>query len=139
RTLAAMHDGLAPTLGDLRDAAVTLIGHGELLTVHKALANVEVGDAIGQLPKGVSQTSIQTDFERELLRLKLEKYRTGTKQELTLDLRENRRAKSEEAAFLDLYRSAFFHRLRLLAIGFAKPLATGQQSATWAEKWELQW
>lgn len=139
RTLAALHDGLAPTLRDLRDAAVTLIGHGELATVTQALADVEVGTAIGILPKGVSQTSIQSDFERELARLKLEKYRSTVKQELTLDLRENRRAKSEEAAFLDLHRSGFFHRLRLLEIGFAKPLATGQQSATWAEKWQLQW
>jgi hypothetical protein len=139
RTLAAMHDGLAPTLGDLRDAAVTLIGHGELATVSQALADVEIGNAIGQLPKGVSQTSIQSDFDRELARLKLEKYRTTVKQELTLDLRENRRAKSEDAAFLDLHRSGFFHRLRLLQIGFAQPLATGQQSATWAEKWQLQW
>jgi hypothetical protein len=139
RTLAAMHDGLAPTLRDLRDAAVTLIGHGEQLTVSKALSQVDIGTAIGELPKGVSQTSIQSDFERELSRLKLEKFRTTTRQDLTLDLRENRRAKSEEAAFLDLYRSCFFHRLRMLGIGFAQPIASGQQSTTWAEKWVLQW
>ena len=29
RTLAALKDGSAPTLRDLRDAAVTLIGHGD--------------------------------------------------------------------------------------------------------------
>ena len=46
------------------------------------------------------------------------------KQELDLDLRENRRVKSEEAAFLDLHRSSFFHRLRVLGIAFAKPAAT---------------
>jgi hypothetical protein len=139
RTLSALHDGLAPTLRDLRDAAVTLIGHGELSTVSEALAQVDVGTAIGALPKGVSQTSIQADFERELARLKLEKYRTTVKQELTLDLRENRRVKSEDAAFLDLYRSSFFHRLRVLDIGFAMAVASGQQSATWGERWHLQW
>ncbi|MCI0683406.1 MAG: DUF5682 family protein [Gemmataceae bacterium] len=139
RTLAAMHDGLAPVLRDLRDAAVTLLGHGEFLAIRDALALVNIGNAIGELPKGVSQTSIQADFERELGRLKLEKYRTTTRQDLTLDLRENRHAKSEEAAFLDLHRSCFFHRLRMLGIGFAKPLAARQQAATWAEKWELQW
>jgi hypothetical protein len=139
RTLSALHDGLAPTLHDLRDAVVTLIGHGELSTVSEALAQVDVGTAIGELPKGVSQTSIQSDFERELNRLKLEKYKTTVKQELTLDLRENRRVKSEEAAFLDLYRSSFFHRLRVLGIGFATPGPSGQQSTTWAERWFLQW
>ncbi len=139
RTLAAMHEGLAPTLRDLRDAAVTLIGHGELSTVSEALSRVDVGTAIGELPKGVSQTSIQADFERELNRLKLEKYRTAIKQELTLDLREDRRAKSDQSAFLDLYRSCFFHRLCMLGVGFATPVASGQQSATWAEKWLVQW
>lgn len=138
-TLSALKGGLAPTLRDLRDAAITLIGHGELSAVQDALARVEVGTAVGELPKGVSQTSIQSDFERELARLKLEKYKTAVKQDLTLDLRENRRAKTDEAAFLDLARSSFFHRLRVLEVGFAKPVASGQQSTTWAEKWHVQW
>ena len=138
-TLSALKGGLAPTLIDLRDAAVTLIGHGELTTVKEAIARVEVGTAIGALPKGVSRTSIQADFDRELARLKLEKYRTTVKQELTLDLRENRQAKSAESAFLDLHRSSFLHRLRVLGVGFATPLKTSQASATWAERWALQW
>ena len=138
-TLSALKDGLAPTLADLRDAAVTLLGQGEPITVREALARVDVGTAIGQLPRGVSQTSIQADFDRELERLKLEKYRTTVQQELDLDLRENRRVKSEEAAFLDLHRSSFFHRLRVLGVSFARPAPTRQQSATWAEKWLLQW
>jgi hypothetical protein len=138
-TLSVLKDGLAPTLADLRDAAVALLGQGELATVKESLAHVDVGTAIGQLPKGVSQTSIQADFDRELERLKLEKYRTTVQQELDLDLRENRRVKSEEAAFLDLHRSSFFHRLRVLGVSFAKPAPTRQQSATWAEKWLVQW
>jgi Family of unknown function (DUF5682) len=138
-TLSALKDGLAPTLADLRDAAVTLLGQGELSAVRESLAHVDVGTAIGQLPKGVSQTSIQADFDRELQRLKLEKYRTTVQQELDLDLRENRRVKSEEAAFLDLNRSSFFHRLRVLGVSFAKQGTTRQESATWAEKWFLQW
>ena len=138
-TLSALKGGLAPTLSDLRDAAVTLLGHGELTTVKDALVKVDVGTAIGRLPKGVSQTSIQADFERELKRLKLEKYRTTVEQELDLDLRENRRVKSEAAAFLDLNRSSFLHRLRVLGVSFPKHVPTRQDSATWAEKWTLRW
>src|SRR5262249_13787521 len=134
-----LKDGSAPTLRDLRDAAITLIGHGERSSIQEALARVDVGTAIGELPKGVSRTSIQEDFERALVELKLEKYKTTVKQELTLDLRENRRAKSDDAAFLDLHRSSFFHQLRVLEIGFAQPIASGQQSTTWAEKWHVQW
>ncbi len=138
-TLSAFKDGSAPTLSDLRDAAVTLLGHGEFAAVKDALVRVDVGTEIGRLPKGVSQTSIQDDFERELTRLKLEKYRKSVAEVLDLDLRENRRVKSEEAAFLDLNRSSFFHRLRVLGIPFVKPEATRQDAATWAERWTLQW
>ena len=71
--------------------------------------------------------------------MKLEKYRTTVEQELDLDLRENRRVKSEPAAFLDLNRSSFLHRLRVLGVSFAKQVPTRQDSATWAEKWTLRW
>lgn len=138
-TLSALKNGLAPTLADLRDAAITLLGQGELSTVKDALARVDVGTAIGELPVGVSQTSIQSDFERELSRLKLQKYKTTVQQELSLDLRENRQAKSAEAGFLDLNRSTFFHRLRILQVPFARSAPTRQQAATWAENWTLQW
>lgn len=139
RTLAAIHDGTSPTLRDLRDAAVTLVGHGEPLAIREALADVDIGSAIGSLPKGVSQTSIQEDFDREMARLKLEKHKTTQKVDMALDLRENRHVASVEAAFLDLSRSSFFHRLRMLGIPFALPVATSQPSATWAERWQLQW
>ena len=139
RTLSAMKNGLAPTLTDLRDSAITLLGQGELVTVKQALAHVDVGTAIGELPKGVSQTSIQEDFQRELVRLRLEKYKTTVQQELVLDLRENRQAKTQETAYLDLARSSFFHRLRILEIPFAVPLVTREQSTSWKERWHLRW
>lgn len=138
-TLSALKGGLAPTLQDLQDAAITLIGHGERSSIQESLARVEVGTQIGSLPKGVSKTSIQDDFDRQLDRLKLEKYRTTVKQDLALDLRENRLAKTPEAAFLDLQRSAFFHRLRVLEVPFVVRIATRQQGATWAENWHIQW
>ncbi len=139
RTLSALKDGTAPTLSDLQDAAITLIGHGQPISIRDTLHEIEIGSAIGSLPKGVSQTSIQDDFERQLHRLKLEKYRVGESQELGLDLRENRQVKTEEAAFIDLNRSSFFHRLRVLEVPFVKRLPSRQSSATWAESWSLKW
>ena len=138
-TLAAMHGGSAPTLRDLRDSAVVCLGQGELSVVSEAMAQVEVGTEIGALPEGVSRTSIQDDFYRELKRLKLEKYKSPVAMDLDLDLRENRRVKSEEAAFLDLNRSFFLHRLKVLKVSFQKYKIRSQESATWAESWVLQW
>jgi len=47
--------------------------------------------------------------------------------------------KSAEAAFLDLHRSSFLHRLAVLEVPFAQPVAVRQDGATWAERWALQW
>lgn len=139
QTLSQLKNGKAPVLSDLQDAATTLIGHGQPIALRDSLLDIEIGNAIGRLPKGVSQTSIQDDFERLLNRLKLQKYRTAEAQEIGLDLRENRRVKSEAAAFLDLHRSSFFHQLRVLEIPFARPERTRQESASWAEAWSLKW
>lgn len=138
-SLAALHGGSAPTLRDLRDAAQTLLGHGELSAIADGLARVDVGTAIGNLADGVSQTPIQDDLNRLLKRYKLEKYKTTVATELSLDLRENRRVSSQEAAYLDLHRSILFHRLGLLGISFAKNRPSGQEGATWAEYWIIQW
>ena len=128
-----------PTLRDLRDAAETCIGEGSFAALTIAVADVEIGTKIGALPEGVSRTSIQDDFYRLLKDLKLEKYKSVTAQELKLDLRENRRASSEKSAFLDLNRSFFLHKLRVLKIEFANKMATKQDSATWAEDWTVCW
>ncbi|MDF2985383.1 MAG: hypothetical protein K0R50_893 [Eubacterium sp.] len=138
-TLAALHSGSAPANRDLKDAAVVCLGRGELSVVAEAIANTDIGTAIGSLPEGVSRTSIQDDFYRELKGLKLEKYKSVVSMDLDLDLRENRRVKSEEAAFLDLNRSYFLNRLKNLNISFQKMKANAQDKATWAEAWVLKW
>ncbi len=137
--LAAMKNSSAPVLSDLRDAAVTCMGHGHFSEISMATAFVEIGSKIGSLPDGVSRTLIQEDFYRQLKELKLEKYRTAVAQNLELDLRENTRVKTEKAAFLDLNRSFFLHRLLALDISFVKPQERRQDNATWAESFVLQW
>jgi len=136
--MAALKNSL-PTLRELQDAAVTLLGQGDPAVVREPLLRVEVGTAIGSLAKGVTQTSIQDDFYRELTRLKLDQFKTAVRRELELDLRENRRVKGKESAFLDLHRSSFLHRLAVLEVDFSDQLAVRQENTTWAERWALQW
>ena len=138
-SLAALHDRHLPVKAELRDAAVTLLGQGEPRVVTEVMGAIDIGTAIGALPPGVAQTSIQDDFQRELRRLKLHPYHQGAVQALNLDLRENRRVKSSESAYLDLHRSSFLHRLGVLDIPFARMESVQQESASWAEKWTLQW
>lgn len=136
--LRAGYDGV-PALRDLRDAAVTCMGGGNFSAISLAVADTEIGTTIGALPDGVSRTSIQEDFYRQLKDLKLEKYRDLAAQDLTLDLRENRMVKTQKAAFIDLNRSFFLHRLRVLGISFAQAQRVNQDNATWAENWVLRW
>lgn len=131
--------GNMPSLRDLRDAAETCLGEGSFAAISVAVADTEIGTKIGALPEGVSRTSIQDDFYRLLKELKLEKYRSVTAQDLRLDLRENIRAKGERSAFLDLNRSYFLHKLRVLEIKFADPRISEQDNATWSESWVICW
>jgi len=137
--LASLKGFSVPSLRDLRDSAVTCIGHGNFSEIALAVADTEIGTKLGSLPEGVSRTSIQADFYRLLKELKLEKYRTTVAQTIELDLRENMRVKSEKAAFLDLSRSFFLHRLQVLGISFASLQRTAQDKATWAEHWNMVW
>ena len=138
-SLANIHDSKIPTLKDIQDAAITCMAQGSYAELVMAMANVEVGKKIGKIPQEAIQTSIQSDFYNLLRELKLEKYQTLTATELRLDLRENIRVKSEKLAFLDLERSYFFHRLRVLKISFVNFLDKVQDNKTWAEDWVLQW
>jgi hypothetical protein len=131
--------GSLPTLRELQDAAVTLLGQGDPSGGARVVVARGSRHGIGSLAKGVSQTSIQDDFYRELNRLKLEQFKASVKRDLDLDLRENRRVKTAEAAFLDLHRSSFLHRLAVLEVPFAQKLAVRQEGTTWAERWALQW
>lgn len=139
QALASLRGTGRPVLRDLHDAAVACFGGGEPAVVAEALAIADVGTAMGKLPEGVSQTPVQEDLDKELARLKLAAYKSPVPQELVLDLRENFKAKSEAAAFLDLSRSTLLHRLSVLGIDFAKQQGVSQDAASWKEVWQLQW
>lgn len=137
--LAQLHGYQIPALKDLRDGAVTCIGHGRFSEIALGVADTETGTKIGSLPEGMSQTSVQTDFYQKLEELRLTKYKSVILQDLQLDLREKLNVKSKKAALIDLERSFFLHQLRILQIRFAKQESISQEKATWGELWHLQW
>jgi len=139
RGLAHLRGGSQPSLADLHDGAIACLGHGNRAELATAFAYTDVGTDFGELPEGISQTPVQDDFNRELKRLRLERFKTLVSTTLELDLREDIRTKSEESAFLDLNRSTFLHRLHFLGIKFAVPGQKRGNSGTWKEEWLLQW
>ena len=139
KSLCALRGSRFPALQDLRDAAVAAMGHGSFSELAQAAADTEIGKTVGFLPEGVSRTSVQEDFYRQLKLLRLEKYRTVEVQRLDLDLRERLNVKSADAALLDLRRSFFLHRLRVLGVHFAALLPSRQEGANWGEYWDVRW
>ena len=107
-----------PSLSDLKDAAIACMGHGNYGELAVAMADTEIGTAVGSLPEGVSQTSIQTDFNRNMAELKLERYRSVTAQELSLDLREKADCEIGAGCISGLKPLFFLHRLRVLGNSF---------------------
>ena len=95
KALSGMRGSRLPVLADLRDASVAAMGHGQFSELALAAADTEIGTKIGFLPEGVSRTSVQEDFYRQLKELRLEKFRTAQSQRLDLDLREKLNVKSE--------------------------------------------
>ncbi len=146
--MASMRDAHAPTLRDLEDAAATCLGQGEPLSVARFITDVAVGDALGKVPPGVLRTSIQDDFYQGVKDLRLEEYLKDKEQVIKgatrkdwLDLRQDRFAKSEDAAYRDRNRSIFLHRLAALGIGFAanKTSAEDRAQSTYKEIWHARW
>ena len=139
KSLAALHGYSVPALRDLKDAAVTAMGHGSFGELALAVADTGIGRTVGSLPQGVSRTSLQDDFYRQLNQLRLEKYRSEVVSAVSLDLREKLNVKSEAAACRDLYQSFFLHRLRVLGVNFGLLQSVNQENATWAELWNVRW
>lgn len=128
KSLASLR-GRLPVLSDLRDAALAALGRGEPDAVTEALAYAETGNSVGSLPKGLRHNPVQDDFHRRVRALRLERVLSAAETELALDLRKD----------LDTKRSAFLHRLRVLAIPFAQQQSVRQARANWKELWVLQW
>lgn len=134
-SLARLREGARPTHAELKDAAVTCMGHGNFGEIAEGLALADIGTKMGHVPRSGLLTSIQQDFAAQCAELKL-KF-TLVAERLRLDLRENRRARTEKTAFLDLRRSFFLQRLRALGISFASFRESRQQDAGWEENWVL--
>ena len=125
--LAAVRGLALPGIGELREAAVAILGGGypeALDLVEKALIT---GEKLGEVPAGLPATPLQQDLARlqKTLRLKPE----TLPKPLDLDLRQP----------AQLERSHLLHRLRLLDIGWGRPEAVSGKSGTFHELWQLAW
>jgi len=127
-TLAAVRGLSLPGIGELREAAVALLGGGYSEGLEIIERELIIGEKLGEVPPGQPATPLQQDLaqQQKALRLKPE----PTRKPLALDLRQDGH----------LQRSHLLHRLRLLSINWGKPQrVAGSKAGTFHEEWELEW
>jgi len=126
--LAALRGQPMPSLEEINEAIVTVICMGEDAPLRLIDEELTVGHVLGQVPADVPQVPLQRDIEQQQksLRLKPE----AASKLLALDLRKD----------MDLARSHFLHRLRLLGIDWGVRATDAQRNrGTFRESWQLQW
>ena len=127
-TLAAVRGLSLPGIGELREAAVALLGGGYAEGLAVVERQLIIGEKLGEVPPDQPATPLQQDLaqQQKALRLKPE----PTRKPLALDLRQESH----------LQRSHLLHRLRLLAINWGQPQrVAGNKAGTFHEDWELEW
>lgn len=127
-SLAALRGRSQPSLTELNEAIVTVICMGEEAVLRLIEDELTMSDRLGSVPAEVPQVPLQCDIERQQKALRL-KPDVASKL-LALDLRKD----------IDLARSHFLHRLRLLGISWGVRAQDAQRNrGTFRESWQLQW
>ena len=127
-SLAVLRHTAVPGIGELREAAVTVLCHGAekpLELIDRALVT---GDVLGSVPANLPVPPLKDDFEKQARSCRLEK--STQEKNLQLDLREEAHLK----------KSRLLHRLDLLRIpwGTGQAVGSGKQGR-FHEHWKLKW
>lgn len=125
-TLASLRGWSKAGLEELNEATLSVLCNGEAIQLQVIHDELIVSNKIGEVPTDIPKPPLQVDIEKLQKRLRLPP--AADFKDYTLDLRKE----------MDLARSVFLHRLRLLGIGWGTPSqASGR--GTFKEQWRLQW
>ncbi|HEX2533350.1 MAG TPA: DUF5682 family protein, partial [Chitinophagaceae bacterium] len=126
QALAALRGLPKSGLDEMNEAALSVLCNGEdgkLVLISEQLI---VGNELGVVPADIPRPPLQVDIEKAQKALRLPA--AADFKDYTLDLRKE----------LDLQRSIFLHRLRLLGLGWGQEHAVSGKG-TFKEQWRLQW
>lgn len=124
QTLAAMRGQPRPSLDEFNEAITTVMGFGDNSILALINRRLVISDRLGKVPDGVPKVPLLSDIEQQQKKLRVPF--TAEPKDMTLDLRKP----------LDLERSIFFNRMKMLGIGWAKLIETSSTN-TFKEVWRL--
>jgi hypothetical protein len=113
-------------LVELNEATLTVLCNGESILLQLIHEELIVSNKIGEVPADIPKPPLQVDIEKLQKSLRLPA--TADFKDYTLDLRKE----------MDLSRSIFLHRLRLLEIKWGYQSQVSGKG-TFKEQWRLQW
>lgn len=113
-------------LEELNEATQSILCNGDPVKLLLVKDELIVSNRIGAVPEDIPRPPLQLDIEKTQKRLRLPA--SADWKDYTLDLRKE----------LDLERSIFLHRLRILGIHWGEETAT-KGKGTFKEQWRLQW
>lgn len=125
-TLASLRGRSKAGLEELNEATLTVLCNGESILLQLLNDELIVGTKIGEVPTDIPKPPLQVDIEKLQKSLRLPG--TADFKDYTLDLRKE----------MDLSRSIFLHRLRLLEIKWGYQSQVSGKG-TFKEQWRLQW
>ncbi|MBL7813814.1 MAG: hypothetical protein JNL70_02325 [Saprospiraceae bacterium] len=125
-SLASLRDLPKPSLWELNEATQTVMCMGDAILLELVKKELIVGHALGKVPSELPKLPLQNDFEELVRKLRLSQ--TAEKKDIELDLRKD----------LDLNRSIFLYRLKILNIEWGKQ-AYARSKGTFKEVWTLAW
>lgn len=126
RTLAALRQLEHPSLAEFNEAVTTVMGMGDDIILRSVASQLVIADRLGTIPSTVPMVPLLADITALQKHLR-QPFVAGMK-DVVLDLRKP----------LDLERSIFFHRLRLLGLDWAKEQEVSGQG-TFKEGWQLNY
>jgi hypothetical protein len=125
--LAALRDAPVPGLGELRESIAAVLAGGQPARLALIRKQLEIGEALGEVPEHAGQVPIWRDFEQQSKRLRLP--RSAELKTLALDLRKD----------TDRERSHLLHRLAVLDVEWGSSPESGQGAGTFRETFQLCW
>ncbi len=126
-SLAAIREHPVPGLGEMRDASLAALCHGERALLRVVEDRLVIGTRVGEVDEGVPQPPLQADLQR--LQKKLRLRPEPEAREISLDLRTR----------AGMAKSELFWRLQLIDVPWATLVDASAGRGTFREVWRLCW
>ncbi len=126
-SLAAIRGYPLPGLGEMQDASLSVLCHGDALLLRLVQQRLVIGDEIGEIDAGIPQMPLAEDLQRWQKKLRMKP--SPVEEEASVDLRTE----------TGLMKSALLHRLLLLGVTWGRLLDAQAGRGTFREVWVLSW